>query len=87
MNFSAKGKSAMSDAIPTLASGLTLRALTTRAYRVPMNFALGTSATMITSAPLLLVDAQMEEGVVGHAYVFCYATSGESDCGPHRRGG
>ncbi|HLQ92610.1 MAG TPA: enolase C-terminal domain-like protein [Xanthobacteraceae bacterium] len=73
----------MSDAIPTLASGLTLRALTTRAYRVPMNFALGTSATMITSAPLLLVDAQMEEGVVGHAYVFCFATSGAKAIAAH----
>jgi mandelate racemase len=48
-----------------------------------MKFALGTSAAMITSAPLLLVDAQMEEGVVGRSYVFCYATSGAKAIAAH----
>jgi len=73
----------MSDATLKIPVPLRLRGLTVRAYRVPMNFALGTSAAMITSAPLLLVDAQMEEGVVGHAYVFCYATSGAKAIAAH----
>ncbi|HEY6720504.1 MAG TPA: enolase C-terminal domain-like protein, partial [Burkholderiales bacterium] len=33
---------------------------------------LGTSATTIRSAPLLLVDVETEEGVTGRAYLFCY---------------
>src|SRR5258705_7970721 len=73
----------MSDAPFKLAGALTLRGLTTRAYRVPMNFALGTSAAMVRSAPLLLLDALMEEGVVGRSYVFCYATSGAKAIAAH----
>jgi mandelate racemase len=41
-----------------------------------MNFALGTSAAIVKTAPLVLVDLLMEEGVVGRSYVFCYTTSG-----------
>src|SRR4051812_31070662 len=73
----------MSDATLKIPVPLRLRGLTVRAYRVPMNFALGTSAAMIKSAPLLLVDAQMEEGVVGRSYVFCYATSGAKAIAAH----
>jgi mandelate racemase len=62
---------------------LTLRAVTTRAVRVPLNFALGTSAAVVTAAPLLLVDVLTEEGIVGHAYVFCYTTSGAKAVAAH----
>ena len=51
----------MSSTAPSFPS-LTLRAVTTRAVRVPLTFALGTSAAVVTAAPLLLVDALMEEG-------------------------
>jgi len=61
---------------PPLPSGLTLRAARTRAVRVPMTFALGTSAAIVKTAPLVLLDVLTEEGVVGHSYVFCYTTSG-----------
>jgi len=37
-----------------------------------MKLPLGTSAGTIRSAPLLLIDVQTEEGVTGHAYLFCY---------------
>jgi len=37
-----------------------------------MTYALGTSRARITSAPLLLIDLLTEEGVTGHAYLFCY---------------
>src|SRR5262245_20619834 len=73
----------MSDAKPKLATGLTLRSLTTRTFYVPMNFALGTSAAMIKSAPILLLDALMEEGVVGRSYVFCYTSSGAMAIAAH----
>ncbi len=33
---------------------------------------LGTSATAIRQAPLLLIDLETEEGVTGRTYVFCY---------------
>lgn len=51
---------------------LTLRAIRAVGVDVPMNFALGTSAMTVRTAPLLLIDVQTEEGVTGHAYLFCY---------------
>ena len=73
----------MSDATSKLASPLTLHSVTTRAFRVPMKFALGTSVAVITFAPFVLVDAQTEEGVVGRSYVFCYATSAAKAIAAH----
>ncbi len=37
-----------------------------------MKRALGTSRAVIRAAPLVLVDLETEEGVTGHAYLFCY---------------
>ena len=37
-----------------------------------MTYALGTSQARITRAPLLLIDLETEEGVIGRAYLFCY---------------
>lgn len=34
--------------------------------------ALGTGAQTMGSAPILLIDMQTEEGIVGRAYLFCY---------------
>ena len=51
---------------------LTIRAIRTTAIDVPMRHVLGTSAASVRSAPLLLVDVETEEGVTGHAYLFCY---------------
>src|SRR5207248_10375702 len=55
---------------------LTVRGVTTRAVSVPLNFALGTSVTVIRTVPLLLVDLLTEEGFVGHAYLFSYTPAG-----------
>jgi mandelate racemase len=41
-----------------------------------MRFPLGTTAAVVTEAPLLLVDVQTREGVVGRSYLFCYRDSG-----------
>jgi mandelate racemase len=54
---------------------LTIRGLQTHAVEVPMRHPLGTSAAIVDRAPLLLVDLETEEGVVGHSYVFCYRPS------------
>ncbi len=53
-------------------SGLTIRALHAVPVKVPMNYALGTSAATVRAAPLLLVDLETHEGITGRAYQFCY---------------
>ncbi len=57
-------------------SPLVLRGMTTRGVLVPLRFELGTSAAVIRSVPLLLVDLQTDQGVIGRAYSFCYSPSG-----------
>jgi mandelate racemase len=56
-------------------SPLTIRSLRTIAVEVPMARPLGTSAATVRAAPLLLIDLETEEGVTGHAYLFCYVRS------------
>src|SRR5262245_39490913 len=51
---------------------LTIRTVRTVGVDVPMTYALGTSQARITSAPLLLIDLETEEGITGRAYLFCY---------------
>ena len=43
---------------------------------MPLRYVLGTSAATVRAAPLLLVEALTEQGVVGRSYVFCYRRSG-----------
>jgi mandelate racemase len=40
-----------------------------------MKFPLGTSASTVHSAPLLLIDLETEEGITGRTYLFCYRPS------------
>jgi mandelate racemase len=51
---------------------LTVRAVRAVGVEVPMTYALGTSAATITTASLMLVDLETEEGVTGHSYLFCF---------------
>jgi mandelate racemase len=62
-------------AIPT-SVGLTIRSIATRGVRVPLKFALGTSAAVVKAVPLLLVDILTEQGITGRSYLFCYTPSG-----------
>jgi mandelate racemase len=55
-----------------MAALLTLRAIHATAVEVPMARPLGTSAQTMRTAPLLLIDLETEEGITGHAYLFCY---------------
>ena len=55
---------------------LHISAIRTRYVKVPMRFPLGTSAARMTAAPLLLLDLETKEGVVGRSYLFCYRDSG-----------
>jgi len=51
---------------------LTIRAIRSTAVEVPMRHVLGTSQAVVRAAPLLLIDVETEEGITGHAYLFCY---------------
>ena len=73
----------MSSTTPSPPNALTVRGVRTRAVRVPLTFALGTSAAIVTAVPLLLVDVYMEEGIVGHSYLFCYTASGAKAVAAH----
>jgi len=57
-------------------TALTVRGVTTRAVAAPLSIPLGTSVTVIRTVPLLLVDLQTEEGIVGRAYLFSYTPAG-----------
>ena len=60
---------------PSVQPALHVSAIRIRYVKAPMRFALGTSAAAMTAAPLLLVDLETREGVVGHAYFFAIATA------------
>src|SRR4249920_167617 len=62
--------------IPAPLPTLTLRGVRTVAVEVPLRYVLGTSAATVRAAPLLLVDVETEQGIVGRTYVFCYRRSG-----------
>ena len=75
----------MASQIPGAAVRLTPRAVTTSGIRVPLTFALGTSAAVIRAVPLLLIDLETEEGVTGRTYLFCYTASGARAVADHIR--
>jgi mandelate racemase len=54
---------------------LRIRSIKAVGVEVPMNYVLGTSATAVRAAPLLLIDVETEEGVTGRAYLFCYVAA------------
>jgi mandelate racemase len=51
---------------------LTVRTIRATPVEVPLNFVLGTSADVVRQAPLLLIDLETEEGVIGRSWLFCY---------------
>ena len=55
---------------------LRLRGVSCIPVEVPLRHVLGTSAATVRAAPLLLVEVQTDEGVVGRSYVFAYRRSG-----------
>lgn len=58
-----------------VSEALTIRSVEAVLVVVPMRRPLGTSATRIAEAPLVLIDLHTEQGVTGHAYLFCYLES------------
>jgi mandelate racemase len=62
--------------MPARFPSLTIREVRTHAVEVPLTYPLGTSAAVVTKAPLLLIDLQTEDGITGRSYVFCYRPSG-----------
>jgi mandelate racemase len=59
-----------------LQSDLTICSVRTRVIRVPLRFTLGTSADVVQTVPIVLVDLATNEGVTGRAYGFGYTPSG-----------
>jgi mandelate racemase len=51
---------------------LTIRSIGAIGVEVPMTYALGTSRGRITKAPLLLIDVQTEQGIIGRSYLWSY---------------
>ena len=58
-----------------VSEALTIRSVDAVLVVVPMRRALGTSAMGIAEAPLVLIDLHTDEGITGHAYLFCYLES------------
>src|ERR1700751_2614972 len=67
----------------TVMQPLKLRSLVSRGVLVPLNFTLGTSAAIVRTVPLLLVDLVTDDGVTGHAYAFCYRPAGARAIAAH----
>jgi mandelate racemase len=53
---------------------LTIGKLSARAVNVPLGKPHPTAGGNVTSAPLVLIDLQTEEGVTGRTYLFCYTS-------------
>src|SRR5262245_46423794 len=70
------GGSDMSSLSADTVGSVKLRSLTARGVLVPLTFTLGTSAAIVRSVPLLLVDLVTDDGRTGRAYAFCYRPSG-----------
>jgi mandelate racemase len=51
---------------------LTVKAVRATPVEVPLNFVLGTSQGALRQVPLLLIDLETREGVIGRSYLFCY---------------
>jgi mandelate racemase len=50
----------------------TLRDIRSVGVEVPLRRPLGTSAQTLREVPLLLVDLETEDGIIGRSYLFCY---------------
>ena len=50
----------------------TIQAIKTRAVLAPLKRPITTAVAAIERAPLVLIDVETVEGVVGHSYLFTY---------------
>ena len=53
-----------------IVSAMKIRAVHARPVAAPMKRPLATSTGQLTVAPLVLVDIETDQGVVGHSYLF-----------------
>ncbi len=52
--------------------GLTIKQVKTRAVMAPLRRPITTAVAAIPSAPLVLIDLETQQGIVGRAYIFGY---------------
>ncbi len=57
---------------PAKTPRLTIRDIRAVGVELPMTYPLGTSRSVLSKAPLLLIDLETEEGITGRAYLWCY---------------
>ena len=68
-------------------SKLTINSIAARAVLAPMPRPVRTASGDILAAPLVLVDVQTNEGIVGRSYAFAYASLTRSWTRMGREGG
>jgi mandelate racemase len=73
----------MTSALDCKSDYLTIRGVTMKAVLAPLRIPLGTSAAVVREAPLLLIDLETHEGVIGRCYLFCYSASGARAIAAH----
>ena len=56
-----------------MTADLKITALRARGVSAPLRRPLQTSTLLVRNAPLALIDLETSGGIVGHAYLFCYA--------------
>ncbi|MGE4336961.1 MAG: hypothetical protein AB7E55_13435 [Pigmentiphaga sp.] len=52
-----------------------VRAVNARAVEIPLADPVVTSAGVVATAPLVLIDVTIDQGLVGHAYLFTYTSA------------
>jgi mandelate racemase len=62
--------------IAAFQSDLKVRSARARIIKVPLRFALGTSADIIRTVPIVLIDIFTDQGITGRAYAFGYTSAG-----------
>jgi mandelate racemase len=73
----------MEESGTTSANRFAVRGVSMRGVRVPLTFTLGTAVASVAKVPLLLIDLETSDGLVGRSYLFCYTASGARAIAEH----
>jgi mandelate racemase len=62
--------------VAAVQSDLRVRSARTRVIKVPLRFTLGTSADVVRTVPIVLIEITTDQGVTGRSYAFAYTAAG-----------